>query len=89
MQGLRLDDNNNLNDKLQQCKAVGNLNPNLVGIESDNLYHINLKRKDDNFREQFGDVKVKPHPRMNLTNNNTFCNFAYNLIKVRLHGWHF
>ncbi len=52
---LALDGNNNLNKR--KLRGVENLNPNLSCIENDNLYHINLKRINDNFEEQFGDVK--------------------------------
>lgn len=55
---LKFDTNNNMQKgKIRPSYNVKNLNPNLDRIESDNLYHINLKRKDDNFKEQFGDVK--------------------------------
>ena len=36
-----------------------NLNPHLLKFDFDNLYHINLKKDDNNnIRNQFGDVKV-------------------------------
>lgn len=57
---LALDGNNNLNKNKSNGHVnvcVENLNPNLTKIENDNLYHINLKRINDNFKEQFGDVK--------------------------------
>ncbi len=57
---LAMDKNNNsLNKNLYSDSIVNvkNLNPNLSCIENDNLYHINLKRNNDNFKQQFGDVK--------------------------------
>ena len=45
-----------------------NLNPHLFEFDFDNLYHINLKKDDNNnIRNQFGDVKV-----------NECCNFFNN-----------
>lgn len=60
LEKLNIDSNNNgviIKDKLISYSNVENLNPHLKSIESDHLYHINLKRSNDNLKEQFGDVK--------------------------------
>ena len=40
-------------------KVLTNLNPHLMDFTFDNLYHINLKKNNNqNFKNEFGDVKV-------------------------------
>lgn len=53
---LSMDTNNNLAKKTSE-KYVGNINPHLDNLETDNLYHINIRRTTTNLKEQFGDVK--------------------------------
>jgi hypothetical protein len=44
---------------LIQENILANLNPHLLKIDCDNLYHINLKKHDNTYlASQFGDVKV-------------------------------
>jgi hypothetical protein len=51
--------NNKLLLSKKSNKYVNNINPHLDELETDNLYHINIRRTNTNLKEQFGDVKVK------------------------------
>jgi hypothetical protein len=46
-------------NEFDHMKTLVNVNPHLFEFNFDNLYHINLKKHDNqNFKSEFGDVKV-------------------------------